>query len=217
MFVFSVSLFGLLFAYRICFFQNEFLKKFSSQSLLAKIVTASFGFIKKYRCEREFEKQFLVFLNQLILFMRTGSSFRRSFRQSALQMRGETSKKLLEIEESVTFSQQNSSKKSSKFEKLVIRELIRVDRCPQNSLVMLLNWRKELKITSFFRHRSQQMTSAVRVQCGILCFLYISLLFFVVAEFSWIKNRLVVSTSMALFVFGLIVFFLYGRKSKWKL
>lgn len=186
-------------------------------SLLFSLFPLSARWLLRWRRKRKFERMFRLFLNQIILIMSCGKSFRQSFRESVLYFDRDLQKIFGEIFEIVTFSQQLSNFSGSVFEKRVLDKFIAVDKSPRNSLDQLRSFRVELELTEFFRRRSGQVTGAVRFQALLISILYFFLLAFVLSEFGWAGNRMSIGLSVALYSAGLAVFYYLGRKKRWKL
>ena len=166
--------------------------------------------------DKRFEKFFVLFLDQVILFVQCGDSFRSAFKSSIKFVPELFHQELQEMYERVTFSQQIPHFSHSQLKKHLLSKLISIDKGKENPLSALKNLRTELHLASLFRHKSMQITASARFQCGILCFLYLSLLFFVLSRFSWVQNRSIISLSILIFCTSLIVFYFLGRKSEWK-
>ena len=176
--------------------------------------------IERWRMQRRFRRVFRLFLNQVILLMVSGKSFRHSFRESLVQFDLLSRRILAEIYEIVTFSQQlpqTSGAEFGDFERRVLQKLIIVDKNPQNPVTQLKNFRTELELTDFFRHRSRQATSAIRFQAMVLFLLYMGLLVFVIQQFGWGVTKVPILASLPLFTAGGIVFYFMGRKRRWRL
>lgn len=240
--LFCIFLFGLVFAYRTFFQQIDLTKK--QKQVFAKIVTFVFmpllflpyrvivtlitlkilffalyfltKVLQNYIFQRGFEKKTILLLNQMILFMQTGHSFRSAFQKSIVSFSKKEKEKLYEIYEIVTFSQQLYGFQGSVFEKNFLIEMIAIDKSTNRSIERLINFRRELQLTALFRHKSREVTITSRVQSLILTLLYLFLLVFVVVNFGFDKNKVFILSSALLFSLGLVLFYVLGRKKRWR-
>lgn len=172
--------------------------------------------LRKHR-EKQFQKLFLFFLNNILLQMKGGNSFRRAFQLANQSNKGIFCEKFKQIYDFVVFSQHINANSHPIFLKEVIYELKQVDSHPHKAIQRLTNLRRKHLILEKFRQKSGQVLRQIRIQSLILTGLYFALLTFVSVNYGFKKHLLVISLSFLIFVLGLVGVFAFGRKIKWKI
>ena len=115
--------------------------------------------------DKRFEKFFVLFLDQVILFVQCGDSFRSAFKSSIKFVPELFHQELQEMYERVTFSQQIPHFSHSQLKKHLLSKLISIDKGKENPLSALKNLRTELHLASLFRHKSMQITASAVQRC----------------------------------------------------
>jgi Flp pilus assembly protein TadB len=163
-----------------------------------------------------FKKNFLELLNQIILGMSSGLSFRQSFDQAKRRWDFSTQQKLTEIMGHVAFSQQTSAAPANLFLKSVVEEFSLVDQQPHRALQRLQSFRHKLKLEQDFRRKSGQVTQQLRAQALILSLLYLFLLIFIAWQMGLTKYFRLTMASISLFGLGILLILNIGRRFRWK-
>ena len=209
----TAQLVFLIFSYLISNKSNYF---FLISVFLPLILVYLAHFIIKKQREAHFYKVFLVFLNQIILNMKVGNSFRSSFESLLDQYDDYFNEKIKEMYNFVVFSQQKTQKFSNDQVSVIVKQLIFSDRQPHLAIKRLENLRNKLKIESDFRHRSGQVSYQIRLQSLIIVCLYIALQVFVFSSFQTKQFANLIFVSNTLFFIGVFLIFRIGRNYKWK-
>ena len=127
--------------------------------------------------EKQFCSQFPEFLTKIILKMKTGWSFRKSFEYSCKEAPEIYKERLNGIFENVVFSQQFLDKKMTlkpSFLVEVVHIFKKVDQSSHQSIEKLENLRSRLIIIKNFRRKSGVIRGQIQMQCYLLIFIYIS-------------------------------------------
>ncbi len=179
-----------------------------------------FFFLNAQRLESQFQQDFPEFLTAVILRMKLGAGFRRSFHEATEQVPRKYSARFRYIQENVVFSPHNCDKKmtaKAPFLDEIIAELSRVDQSSHKSIERLENFRGRLSIVNDFRRRSGRIRGQVHLQAGILFVIYAISFAFSAFMFSLEGLEALISVSLALFISGLIAVFYLGQGVKWKI
>lgn len=166
--------------------------------------------------EKQVYERVLPFVNNLILQMQSGTSFRESFLLANEFNDPFFMAKMREVFDVVVFSQHldNQIQHSRLLE--VVEEFRFIDNSPHNALQYLKNLRQQLTIEADFRRRSGQVLLQSRLQGLVMTGLYIALLIFMIHRYGWESMVKWVIPSLVLFVLGGVFLFKLGRKMKWK-
>jgi hypothetical protein len=170
-----------------------------------------------WRARRSFKKEFSVVLNEIIVRMSGGASFRQAFLKCIEGLNAHSQKFWREIFEIVTFSQQIPVSYSSDFRNLILKEFREADQKPQSALRKLKIFRRRYNLMQNFRHRSGAMTKQTRLQCYIMIGLYLFLSAIVLWNFEWRKSIEMILLSAGLFGAGSLWTLSVGRRLKWNL
>jgi hypothetical protein len=241
---FLILIFGMLFALRIYFF-NEQNRIFDNQLLknslllivfltlwcccfLLKryffiwgVVLASLVFIlvtifvTTHFRERKFRQDFVDFIDRVILQVRSGQSFRNSLEVSNTKTADSSRFKLEKIIEAVHFSQKVDT--ANDFVREIFEELSSVQRFPHKTLDRLCAYRRKIKIEDDFRRRSGRIVRQVRIQITFLLIMYAAVLFFVISRFGFLMNLKIILWSLGLFGLGIAGFIYLGVNKQWKI
>ncbi len=168
------------------------------------------------RRNRRFQRSFLTFLNQIILNMNAGNSFRQSFEQTKRRCDPVTQAKLSEIMGFVAFSQQASQISTQPFLREIVDELKIVDQQPHRALHRLRTLRRKMKQVEDFRRKSGQVTQQLRAQALILSLLYLGLAIFMSLEFDLLNHLKMIAWSAGLFSAGSLLLLNTGKRFRWK-
>lgn len=162
----------------------------------------------------QFRQKLIQFVDELILLMMTGKSFRDSFLQITTESQTFFSMKMRELILTNNFPGQTRTAINSDLQ--TVAEFVHsIDKNPHKALDKLRAFRRQLHWSILFKKKSRQATVQIRAQATILSALYGGLLFFVFNEHG-MKVNSVIFPSLFLYFSGLITLFLIGRRQKWK-
>lgn len=207
-----------LFATVIYVCPHSYFLSWSVSVMFAVLPRIWFYFFTRKR-EQEFKDNFCHYLDDIVVEMRTGHSFRQSLQRSHERWPAFVHHKFSKILDLLRFSTDSlidSALSKDKFLKSIIEEFKTIDSHSHNSLARLISLRERLRTESDYRRRSGHVTLQIRTQALILTVLYIATFVFVMCTNNYkdiIKELLL---SSLLFGMGLCVIFLYGRRYKWK-
>lgn len=181
---------------------------------------------------QNFQQMWVQFLDELILLMMTGRSFRDSFLFITAHSQNIFHLKLREILFRSDFSENSnphqhlSNKKSKKLslnsiQLHLVYELVQsIEKNPHKAIEKLKAHRRQVHWNIKFKNKSKQMTLLMRTQALILSLLYIGLLFFVLNQRKHSHISLTQSSplllSLSLFCLGITLIAIIGRKKSWK-
>ena len=165
---------------------------------------------------KAFRDQFSSVLSLILLKMKSGKAFRQSLLETVDESSPSTRRKLAEIANVVSFSQQNKTRAFDFFLTEVLNELMQVDHTPHSAIQRLTVFRDRLQIENDFRHKSRQAMAQSRAQSVIMTLLYIALLIFVVRSFGYRGNEKIIGCSAFFFSVGSIWIWSGGKGFKWK-
>ncbi len=103
---------------------------------------------------KTFRDQFTSVLSLILLKMKSGKAFRQSLLETVDESAPGTRRKLGEIANVVSFSQQNKTRMFDFFLTEVLSELVQVDQTPHSAIQRLTVFRDRLQIENDFRHKS---------------------------------------------------------------
>ncbi len=167
--------------------------------------------------KRVFRGKIQVFINLMMIKMRSGLGFRSAYSSALSEISDEEFASQLEQMIERESSAQHSVRYSEDlFGRRVVKQLCKARSLPHQSIEQLLNLRRHLKIESDFRRRSGQILLQLRIQSLVLCLLYILLLLFTLHHSSFAQIRSLLGLSLLLFVMGTLVFWKIGGLFKWK-
>ena len=173
-------------------------------------------FIRRCR-EQNFKSQFLEFLERVILLVRAGKSFRQALTIANQDNEAFSQQRLDKILEFVFFSQHSTQIESDKFTQEIVKELVQVDRTSHRSLERLIVMRRNLRLESDFRRKSEQVLRRIRWQSYIFTGLYVALFGFMISQFQFREILGYIAVSVTFFVTGLVWIICSGRVIKWKI
>jgi hypothetical protein len=166
---------------------------------------------------RQFSPELMRFVDEIILTMSTGRSFRDAFSSVCQQNNSYFIKKVLEIQKSAQISSsetQLSWQDEPKF--LDLWHLFRsLEQNTSKQLEKLRAYRRQLFWEQNFRRMSTQATSQIKAQAIVLSVLYFCLLGYVLKTTAGSIVRWIL-VSLLLFFTGLLSLYLLGRRKAWK-
>lgn len=196
------------------------------ESLVMTVVTAfspivllaiSPKFLKTIR-ERYFERDFKNSLQQILLSMRSGRSFRSSLTQCVqLETNIHHKKIMAQVADFVVFTQHKSNQFRAKTLRKVVFELKKADSDPHLSVLRLENLEKWLKIRSEFRRRSGKVLAQIRIQAVVTLTLYFAVSIFMAMAYEFETFRHLFFISLLLMIVGTTCLFTSGRRLRWRL
>ena len=179
-------------------------------SLAATRLESILNFILRH----QFQQNLLNFIDELILLMMTGKSFRDSFFNLTSNPKHFFQFKMREL---FVVGNIKTETMNSKYKELVqISNLVQsIEKNPHKAIDKLRAFRRQIHWCQLFKRKSKQATIQMRAQAMILSILYFGLLIYVTRN----QNASIISlilVSLFLFLCGLISLFLLGRRQKWK-
>lgn len=165
--------------------------------------------------DRRFRNCVVNLLDEVILEMKMGKSFRYSLKFICEKVPGWNGHQLKNVVENLEKNLPPINRKSASvadFERAVLM----IDRSNSKNLDRVISLRNHYKMLQNFRRRSGQVTVQIRMQAIIVTALYLSLLTFVIVQFGFLKQQKIIFGSAFMFVAGLFVIFFVGRRMKWK-
>lgn len=165
---------------------------------------------------RKFSLHMMFFLDKIVIYMKSGSSFRSAFyrilEEESLFFRASFQK----IYEFVTFSEKKIPEIKYKKAAKLIKELQRVDKEPYSAIKRLSYMRDQYRKEFSFRIRMHQTTIQMRIQTLFLTGLYIALLIYVLCKGHWKGNKELIQASAFMFTLGVVCIVFMCTKRKWK-
>lgn len=179
-------------------------------------VLFSLKYFLKYVRKREFREEFFIFLNEIILHMRSGKSFRTGVEISKSKRKKTFQRRIHQMMEAVIFSQDLVFYPDLSFIKQIFYEFKKVDLHSHNALKRLIYFRDKLQFENRFERKSQKILAHVRLQSFFLFILYVLLLGFTFYKYGFRSNMPMILISLGLFFSGFFIFIQIGRNLKWK-
>lgn len=178
------------------------------------LVTARLEWILNFILRHKFQQKLLGFVEELILLMMTGRSFRDAYLSLTRNSINFFEGKMYELLIVGHLQGRSGLPKYKEFVK--ITELIQaIDKSPHQAIDKLRAFRRQLHWKVTFQRKARQATAQIRAQAIILSTLYLGLLLFVVHDNDILPST-IISISTSLFLLGLIVLIFLGRQNKWK-
>jgi hypothetical protein len=166
---------------------------------------------------RSMKRQLIPLLDQVILGLQTGSSFRIALRSAIEAQQSWFRRQLLDIYNAVVNSREQKSAPRTKFFEELIAEFSEIDRSQNKIVEQVRAFRRQLKTEEDFRRRSGQVTQQIRLQAIIVTVMFVALLLFVSFNFGFFKNIRLILFASGLFAGGVVWIFMMGRGMKWKI
>lgn len=165
--------------------------------------------------EKRLKETAVEFIDQCCLSISSGNSFRVSVQKVFLQRKDWCANQFKNLAQNLTSSDKIVGV-SSGFLAEFAQELIQIDHSGQKINEQLKVLRRILKTEINFRRKSGQILRNLHIQSTVLTLLYFIFIFFVSSQVELFKFKSVLSLSISLFVFGLILTSIMGRRLKWK-
>ncbi len=189
---------------------NNFLIFFAQIGLVCAYLARIF--FENWQNQRRERDSSLDFMNQIIIRMRSGESFRTSALH-LIQEHGRWSK----WNAAVVFQPQNKFHSVWPEERMIYQEFLNIHQHPHQALPRLLALREQLNKLSDFRRRSGQVLLQIRMQAVVLLVMQIALSIFVIWKWG-LKNQVgLIILASILHAIGLVTLAWMGRKVKWTL
>lgn len=174
-----------------------------------------FLYFKNIKDNRITNSDWLSFLEDMLLLMKSGKGFRESLRLSLPNQPRRFSIYYNRWIDHVVFLQQGTSLNTKKIPRAVIR-LCEIDEKPHEAMSRLLAWREEIRLIEKFRRKSGQALYSFRFQSLVVLVIYLA-----ATIYSFLKYPMVVVFPFFLFSFIWIligggVFLIWSRKKEWK-
>ena len=171
----------------------------------------------KHLRKKQFRRDFSELLNQIILKMQSGRSFRSSL-QAASQNFSEFSRyKFEKMFENLSFG--NPSPKNSQSDPDVESLLMHFRQAEADShrvLPRLQQLREKIKVADSLQKKINQSLQQHYAQIGVLTALYSGLLAYTLSKFGWYPQSRLITTSILLYILGFFFSLRVGRRFKWK-
>lgn len=183
-------------------------------AVVPNLAATRLDWILNFILRQKFKQNLLSFVDELILLMMTGKSFRDSFLQITANSNDFFHAKLREV--LVVSQNPRHSSTLKQRDLLIVVELVQsIDQTPHKALDKLRSFQRQLRWGLSFKKKTQQATIQIRAQAGILSILYLLLLAFTVLNQEESTFNVILPSSI-LFIVGLILIFFLGRRQKWK-
>ncbi len=165
--------------------------------------------------ERRLKETALEFIDQCCLSTSAGNSFRSSLQKVFFQRNDWCAGQFKNLVQNLVASNANSVS-SAGFLGEFRQELTQIDRSGQKINEQLKILRRILKIEINFRRKSGQVLRNLHIQAFVLSILYLCFIFFISSQIDLFKYQRLFLVSVALFLIGMILTLLAGRRLKWK-
>lgn len=167
---------------------------------------------------KKFPVKTLAFLDELVLLMNSGRSFRESTNAILMGREDIYSLKLRQIVTSLHLQAPNDVKNPTLADHISIlsSQLQQIDQAPQKAIDRVKSLRRQWRWQVAFRRKASQATAQVRAQAIILSLMYFALFLWVAMTQNLSRIMTIVGLSMVLFVTGVLLMFILGRRARWK-
>ena len=172
--------------------------------------------IMRFYLSKSLSESFLSIVDEIILNIRSGKSFRASLLNVTQSRSGLLRNLLFEIYHAVTSNHNPFSKTSKHHLKQFISDLKEIDASQTKALNQLSALRRNLKINYDLKRKLSLASQQADAQTAILTVLQVLLLIFVSAKFGFIENLQLILVSSFLFTIGIIGAFFIKRGFRWK-
>lgn len=174
-------------------------------------------FFYMHRREKLFHSEFRMFLDRVILQMKSGFAFRHAMQIALEPCDAFVQQKIRKIIEMISFSSRTPAQNWNSQLQEILGEFQEVDRQSHRALHKLESYREKLFIVDDFRRKSGQAVRQARVQSILMAVLYLALLIYVLLNFSIDENSAIIFISVTFFVTGIFWIHFKQRKSKWNI
>lgn len=181
------------------------------------IVLQNLEYLFNLYLKQQFASELMKFIDEVILTMSTGRSFRDAFFSVCQQNNTYFTKKVFEIHKSAQLnSAENLLNWQHEAKFLDLWHLFRsLEQNSNKQLEKLRAYRRQLFWEQNFRRKSAQATSQIKAQAFVLSILYICLLGYVLKTTNGSIVRWIL-VSLILFLTGLLSLYILGRRQPWK-
>jgi Flp pilus assembly protein TadB len=163
-----------------------------------------------------FRDQAVPMLDILILQMRSGRTLREAIGNNSMNLIM-IQFHINELNSLLQFGTDFSVSTTDPFFSRVANELLEIHRSQIKTLERLKAFRSRIKTEQDFRQRARQATLQVRLQAGVLLFLYLGLVTYISCCYPWARVQKYFLVSLFLFIAGLCALLLIPRRFKWKI
>ncbi len=213
-----VIAFFLFNALHLLFFENFLLNWFLIYGSVLLILE-----LKKFSDERQenlFRKEFPVILTSILLNMKLGQSFRQSLRSCLTTLSPTWRTRFERIYQNVAFSPQENGvvfEKMRGFSVEITQELKKIDGSTHKTIEKIENFRRRLMITEKFRRRSGRIRGQVHLQIILMSLIYAAVFAINAFLFPLERYKFIILASVFLYLFGLAVIFVIGKRVRWNI
>lgn len=200
------------------FVENFYLQWVFCFAPSALIILFFYFYVK--RLETQFQYDFPDILTSVILQMKMGHGFRKSFQDVIAHAPKKYASSFRYVYENVVFSPHKIDGKMTvqpNYLQEITAEFKKVDQSAHKSIEKLENFRSRLIVINNFRRRSGRIRGQVQLQAGILFVIYAMSFAFVSFAFSLRDLVGLILISFLLFMAGLLLVFYLGKDVKWKI
>ena len=172
--------------------------------------------ILKNRLLSIFRGEIIFLIDEIIILMRSGHSFRNSLEMYILAHQGFVKYQTQEILNIILAGSVPINLRSPRFIQEILKEFMLIDQNPHKAVDQLKQFRKKLKLEADFRRRSVIASMQTKIQSIVLSILYVSLMSFVIHQYGFQRNATLILISNVLFLIGMVWIFNTGRRIQWK-
>ena len=168
----------------------------------------------------QFRQEFPAILTSIILNMKLGQSFRQALRSTSLSTNRKWTEMMSRIYADVAFSPQENACKTElpwSFMREIQKEFKKIDGSTHKTVEKVENFRRRLMIVDKFRRRSGRIRGQVHLQIIIMSFIYVGVFAINSFMFPLSQYKIIVLTSFVIYLMGMILIVLIGRKIQWKI
>lgn len=182
------------------------------------LLTLTPFFLNRIR-KKQFEEVLPLVINQTIIKMRIGNSFRSALKEAIATVQAPLSAKFEKIYDSLglELSKQRELLFSNDRDVRRLFEVFKaIDGETHNQLQRILHFREMLLCERHFKSRVSRALSQVKAQATVLTFIYAGLLTLVIYRFGWRSNSQIIFISLLLFAIGQVLILKVGGHFRWK-
>ena len=170
----------------------------------------------KFVRKRQFRSQLVLLVNNIILNMRAGRSFRPSLQAASQNLSAYMRIKIEKVVELLTVDPQNVAKTTHDPEIETILRCFRIIELDSHqALPRLLQFREKLRLEDRLNKKTKQALGQIKAQAALLSILYVGLLYMAFTRYGE-PNIKLIFLSFSLFICGLLTTIWQGRRFKWK-
>ena len=166
--------------------------------------------------KNRFHKSFPGFLDQIILRMSTGRGFMQSARISISLQPQQVQGQWCQLLDRIAFVPAGRPDEWDHSLQEIERLFRFVEKNRHQALSVLREYRGQLRIREYFRHKSRQLTRQSRMQAAIMSVLYIIMAVVTLYLFGLRQHIAHFGLSLILFLFGTLMMMRTGKRIQWK-